>query len=388
MLNLIVFAYDAIRLKFKLFSDPVTEKYGDVTKLIYPNLSGKEQLDLALETWRDRPFEYEPFTQFKERPFKGNYVNVDPNGFRITSDQGPWPLKNDDFNIFLFGGSTTFNYGLPDDETIASFMQRRLNRVSTQRKVNVYNFGRGFYTSAQERILFEKLLSEGHIPEMAIFIDGINEIQNLYTGPKFTGELRDAMDESNGWLISKILRKLPATKYLWLQMNVWQHEKNQKNIQPQDSNEKTRADSRLFVITELANYYLHNKQLTQAAADAYGVQSVFVWQPSPYYGYDLAYHPFANPNKPENLITKNLYELMANLVDAGNLGNNFIYLADMQRDKPVPLYVDAIHYSAAMSQTIADSIAQLMFKQNLVPSSLNTTTDDLVAKLLSSPQVP
>ena len=53
--------------------DPVSAKYGE-SKLgaAYPGKSHEVIQDLLRETW-SRPYVYEPFTEFKERPYKGNY---------------------------------------------------------------------------------------------------------------------------------------------------------------------------------------------------------------------------------------------------------------------------------------------------------------------------
>src|SRR5262245_56086849 len=157
-------------------------------KKVYPDLS-KEAIDKLLkETW-SRPFVYETFTQFKESPYRGDYVNVDENGFRIGKNQGPWPPSPGNLNIFLFGGSTTFGYGVPDHQTIASYLQQFLSD-KLGREVRVYNFGRGFYYSTQERILLEKLLSSGFHPDLAVFIDGYNDFMYRFGDePLFTTEL-------------------------------------------------------------------------------------------------------------------------------------------------------------------------------------------------------
>ena len=38
---------------------------------------------MKLMAW---PHVYEPYTQFKERPYRGKYVNVDENGFRFVTE--------------------------------------------------------------------------------------------------------------------------------------------------------------------------------------------------------------------------------------------------------------------------------------------------------------
>src|SRR6185369_12207002 len=100
-------------------------------------------------------------------------VTVDPAGFRAGRDQRPWPPDPARFNVFVFGGSTTFGYGVADGDTIASQLQPLLARHG--RDVAVYNFGRGYYYSTQERILYEQLLAGGFVPALAVFIDGLND---------------------------------------------------------------------------------------------------------------------------------------------------------------------------------------------------------------------
>ena len=169
-------------------SDPVSEKYGEERlETVYPHLNGDEIRELLQETW-SRSYVYEPFTQFRERVYQGEYVNVDINGYRISKDQAVWPPPAGELNIFLFGGSTTFGYGVEDSQTIASHLQDSM-RSSLGRKVNVYNFGRGFYYSTQERILFEVLLSSGYVPDMAVFLDGLNDFYHYDGNPLYTERL-------------------------------------------------------------------------------------------------------------------------------------------------------------------------------------------------------
>lgn len=72
---------------------------------VYPRMKTEEIRELLFETWT-RPYLYEPFTQFRERPYSGKYVNVSQDGFREVADQERWPPNEDNFNIFMFGGST------------------------------------------------------------------------------------------------------------------------------------------------------------------------------------------------------------------------------------------------------------------------------------------
>ena len=83
------FGYYAVRSIRDNSSDPVTKKYGKkAITAVYPHLKEQEIKVLLKETW-SRPYVYEPFTQFKERVFHGEFVNVDTHGFRFSKNQGP-----------------------------------------------------------------------------------------------------------------------------------------------------------------------------------------------------------------------------------------------------------------------------------------------------------
>ena len=177
---------------------------------IYPDLSREEINDLLRETW-SRPYVYEPFTQFKERPYKGKYLNVSEDGFRITKNPGPWPPDEKYFNVFLFGGSTTFNYGVPDHQTIASHLQDFVAAAGLEKESRVYNFGRAHYYSTQERLLFEKLITVGFIPDMAVFVDGLNDFYRYKDELAFAYELEELFEMQNGSTLY-VLNRLPLTR--------------------------------------------------------------------------------------------------------------------------------------------------------------------------------
>jgi hypothetical protein len=57
---------------------------------------------------------------------------------------------------------------------------------------------------------------------------------------------------------------------------------------------------------------------------------------------------------------------MAELLQVTSLGDNFLWCADIQKSKTVPLYVDKMHYSASFSKEFAIEIANLVINRSLV----------------------
>ena len=334
------------------YKDQIFFSYSKPLREIYPNLMGSELNLLLYETW-SRPYVYEPYTQFKERPFKGKYVNVDKNGFRLTKDQGPWPPNPNNFNIFLFGGSTTFCYGLKDEETIASYLQDLFlnKKISKRKEVKVYNFGRGNYFSSQEKVLFQELISNGYKPDIAIFIDGLNDFYYCNNEPLFTDKLRRFIDYKG----KKLLLEFPL-------LNLIRDIKKIGDVESEnDSGEKKYNDEKL--ITSAANRYITNKKLIEVVANAFGVKTLFIWQPVPTYKYDLSYHIFSGRGFGRFLYSKYGYVYMEQYVKKNNLGSNFIWLANIQENLKKPLYVDIDHYSAQMSFTLAKEIYNFLINK-------------------------
>ncbi len=350
LVNVGLFLYFNIR-DLGFYRNQIFLKYSEPLDKIYPYLKSDEINELLWETW-SRSFIFEPYTLFKERPFKGKYVNVSENGFRIVKDQGPWPPDTNNFNIFLFGGSTTFNYGVPDDHTIASRIQQCLSLSLRNKRVCVYNFGRGNYFSSQERVLFEKLLSNGYMSDLAIFIDGINDFYYYNDEPLYTDKLARFVETGGG-----ILFRIPLLKLLEeLRGN------NKHSDLALDLNEE--KYNKPDLINDTINRYLANKKLMENAGKAFGVKTLFVWQPAPTYNYDLKYHRFAKEGFGRFTYSKFGYKKMAEIKD--KLGSDFLWLADIQQDKQKALYVDIDHYNSELSQELAFNICNFLIKNNLV----------------------
>ncbi|MFC1593744.1 SGNH/GDSL hydrolase family protein [Candidatus Omnitrophota bacterium] len=339
---------------------------------VYPNLNRNEINDLLGETW-NRSLRYEPFTQFKESARKGTYVNVDESGFRHCKDQAPWPPNQECFNVFLFGGSTTFNYGLPDNQTIATYLQEALLKQSPGKNVCVYNFGRGYYYSSQERILFEKLLTEDHVPNLAIFIDGLNEIYNFEDRPYFSDDLEKFIDVKapNKTILTLLYDRLPITRLARSRQETANVPFEQQSLREilagraalKDNDDTVGADA---LVVALLKKYTRNKLLIENAASMAGVIPVFVWQPVPTYNYDLTNYRFVKSISAGLFVSGLTYPIMKQIEKQGTLGNNFLWCADIQKDTQESLYVDQSHYNATMSKRLASYIVEQINERDLL----------------------
>jgi len=366
LLNAILNAVFIVREYFPW--NPVSAKYDpSILNAIYEGLSEREIDTLLKETW-SRPVIYNPFTQFKERPYRGFYVNVDSNGFRITKNQGPWPPQSNSLNIFLFGGSTTFGYGVPDDQTIASHLQAYLTS-RLDRDLRVYNFGQGSYYSTQERILYEELLASGFVPDIALFIDGVNDFYHNSNEPLLTNRFREFVEHPVSSSINEIISTTSlsrVTRVFRDRFSRWLLKEEQSSEQ---FNEKAEANvnSRKFgdgkSIDLVIKRYLTNKKLIEAVSKSFGVKPIFVWQPSPTYHYDRRYHPFSEGGFGGHSLSQYGYQRIAELIEKNPFGDNFMWCADIQKNEKIALYVDKMHYSAGFSKQFAMVIAEFLIER-------------------------
>jgi len=334
------------------------DEYG-IDKLLkaYPGWREEDIKNLVSENYRESRFEFEPFTGFRQRPFRGKFVKVDPAGFRFSKDQAPWPPRSDTVNVFVFGGSTAYGFGLPDDETIASYLEECAPANHPGEFVSVYNFGREGYFSSQELILFQQLLNAGFVPQVAVFIDGLNDFWAV-SGPLYTDRLRDVFD---GKQDHGPLEDLPMVRAAYWMAARWRKPQLQRPVGTADQNRWTKPQQRAIQDTDpalpksIADRWLANKRMIESIAKDFGVQPVFVWQPVPAYKYDTRYDLFYR-SYPVYTRCRYGYALMDNLRAEGKLGADVLWLADMQQDKQENLYVDTAHYSATFSKEIAAQI--------------------------------
>jgi len=337
--------------------DPITLTYGDrAFALVYPGHSQADVRELLRETW-SRPITWEPFTEYRERRFQGRFVNVHPAGFRVSRGRAAWPTEPGRLNVFVFGGSTTFGYGVADDETIVSGLQAFLDQRLGAGKAACYNFGRGSYYSTTERILFENLLTEGDVPKVAVFVDGLNEFA---FGAPFPAELlRKAVNRPVRGALAELESELPVAQLI---------ARLKAGRMPRRSNAELAAsfDDPELLDSRIERYEA-NRRLIRAAASAWSVQPLFVWQPVPTYRYDLRYHLFGDLDFGINNYSSFGYARMALRLRSAPPEPDFVWAADMQEGVREPLYVDQVHYTAAMSTLVAERIGRALLQDGILP---------------------
>jgi lysophospholipase L1-like esterase len=368
ILNVAFGALFLVRDTFRQKSNPVSLTYGSRLDAVYPDFPEPERTQMLSEAW-NRPYQYADFIHFQERPCVGKYVNVDEAGFRHSIDQGPWPPRSEHLNVFCFGGSTTFGYGVTDEQTVGSHLQQALT-LTTKQHVCVYNFGVGWHFSTQERIRFEQLLAADIVPDIALFLDGINDsTQACLNRPAFSPQLAAAFEQVQGFgaqrPASGTTRAGSLSESLFYQWPVGRLARSLAARKPVTTPETFILDAKSAARS--CAVYRWNRTLITAAAKARGVIPIFVLQPAPGYHLDESKHLFANADLCRNEAL--FYETMQQDLKTHLPGDNFLWCADLADTTAGPLYVDTCHYTDKFSQVIANDIVQKCNEKGLVESN-------------------
>lgn len=312
---------------------------------------------------------YDPFVELKHPQFSGRFYHFHEAAFRHVRLQGPWPPSPEFFNIFFFGGSTTMNVG-PDWTAIPSYLQDQLNDTLKGDKIRVYNFGCGSYFSTQERIRLQQVLLDRAVPNLVIFLDGVNDFYFFDGRPSIAGFFQHALDTHNRENLEATKNRTGASpKWQKLKEFWWSLPLLRATDLIADVLAKRKASAAEVpyrpievdpdTLVPALNRYLDNKRQIEAICGEYGIDTLFVLQPTPAYKYDLRHHVALSHHYGLGGHERSGvgYGLIAKALETQLFGANFLSLADIQENEQRPLYLDNMHYTSEFSRIIAQHIA-------------------------------
>lgn len=338
----------------------------------YPNRTDEQIARLVLESW-NVPLICDRDTLYHEQPFQGYYITVDHERFRWIQDQSAWPPDKSNYIIFLFGGSTTFGYGVSNEETIPSYLQRYLRELTRSNKISIYNFGHSFFFSLQERWEFQRLIQHGIVPDLAIFIDGLNDFYHWSGQPTYRSckepnsmseKLRNTFvcrDDELCWPLQRFASQFHIDTLF---------ERHQKPLAIVNEATPPPFDDRAANMA-IIDRWLANKRAIEETAEASHVSTLFIVQPVPTYAYDARNHLFPDDLEQHGRSRwgYGIWETKIAADVANTWTANLVNLAHLGEGGNKALYVDPVHYTAAFADKIASAIA-----------------DDIASRGLTAPQ--
>jgi hypothetical protein len=122
------------------------------------------------------------------------------------------------------------------------------------------------------------------------------------------------------------------------------------------------------VIDRVIARYLATRRVAEAIARAHGARTAFVWQPVPTYRYQPARADYRASAAGIEYTTYG-YRRMADLAASRDMGNDFLWCAEVHTGVPGVLYIDKVHYSPRMSDLVAGCIADLLDQRRLLAAA-------------------
>ena len=292
--------------------------------------------------------DYKPFVEFTERRRSNIFTSVSILGNRCNKNNIPncQPAKGGREEIWLFGGSTTFGYGVKNDETISAYIEKKLNN-----EYRVINFGAGYYFSTQERILFNNLLLELSPPYAAIFIDGLNDLGREYNFNEtiYSNGIKSKMNKSSNDEIKDYFKERFHRLNIVRLINQLKDKNKIKKKEKNQSNELGNAK-----ISQLVDVLVNNQKINEGISEKYNIKLLNILQPVPIYidSYSTSKVPKEFLPTEDKSFIKNVklgYQIY--LSKSENMSLNLSKLKIKE-----PMYIDSVHYSPEFNKIIADTV--------------------------------
>ncbi len=162
--------------------------------------------------------EFDPLQMWRLRPgYSSGEIRISPEGFRT-----PLPQPSEEARlVFLIGGSSVFGVGMPEQKTVAYFLQQLADRFQPEKRFRFINAGVTGYYSTQELIHLERhVLSRK--PAMVIALTGRNDaFYGLHPNFKsdaipYIGYLREQMGALDPYYSSLTAPSSPLHAVNWL----------------------------------------------------------------------------------------------------------------------------------------------------------------------------
>ena len=232
-----------------------------------------------LEQLRDR---WEPYVYFRQRPFAGQTITIEPDGRRRTW-QPPLPraTRRGPSKLLMLGGSSLWGFGARDDRTIPSLVARKLHERDC--RVEVRNLAEIGYVSTQEVVAMVRELQVGYRPDLVIFYDGVNDSTSaLLEGEAgVTTNERNRRDEFNirqsparlaGALIASLIRDSASFRLARIIGRRLAADRGTARGMPGDNRRRE-------LIAEVVRRYQANLSTVDRLGREFGFEALYFWQP-------------------------------------------------------------------------------------------------------------
>lgn len=285
---------------------------------------------------------YSPFVLWRRQPFSSPTINIDTEGHRSVPGTN---CTLSSFKIFFFGGSAAWGTGSPDWGTIPAHLQEHLAPRFKQ-GLCIVNYAESSWNSNQEVIQLLIAIRQNHLPDLALFYDGWNDINIAFeTGsPHLHRHFRmisSKLDKKRDWT-TPLKLVIPNLLKQGLLSSLFDFASLQEQKDLKDP----------MFLDSVASNYESNIKIASNLGKEYGFKVHFFKQP------DLSnqqrkVHPDELKIKANLRLTEFVRDIDARM-DQGH--SDFSNLKDALNDLPGQVYIDSVHVTPEANRVLAQKI--------------------------------
>jgi lysophospholipase L1-like esterase len=217
--------------------------------------------------------QYTPFIGWTRKDYTGRYINI-KDGHRQT--YRPSMNSKPVLRLYIFGGSFTWGTGGRDDYTIASYLVKLAGQEGMY--VEAENYAESAFVNWQSVIRFAELCAEGKVPDIAIFVEGVNDVGAKLQTP-YLKRVHANFPEWREWV------EQHDDPRKWFEKNSLLHKVARRlgyGLEERRAREtilSTEPERVQRLAHEIVTTYQENAAFVRKLAEAYGFKAWFFWQP-------------------------------------------------------------------------------------------------------------
>jgi lysophospholipase L1-like esterase len=320
----------------------------------------------AAQYWHEmiasRRNRYQPHVLWRRAPMKGQTINIDEQGIRVTPGA---QCTAGSFKVFAFGGSTMWGTGSPDWATIPAYLQSGIKALKDG-LVCVVNFGESGFTSTQGVIELMVQLQQGNIPDVTISFDGVNDIYVAYQSGRPGGNENDDQLAAR-FERREITKKNPFAALLELsslhELAVSLVTKLRPEVAsaPKVVTYETKGIDPTNLADSIVQTYRSNYNIVGSLAQRYGFKSFFFWPPYIAVGKKALTPDEVELKRAVDPALTKLYLLAYRKIELlAPQQKNLVYLGEIFDSYEPLLWLDDVHVTPEGNKLIAQRMLQVI----------------------------
>ena len=323
---------------------------------------------------------YSPYTIWRRKFFKGELVNIDITGVRVTHGNSD---RDDALQVWMFGGSTLWGEGAPDAQTIPSNLAELLNK-SLNVHARVKNYGERGFVSTQEVVYLLRQLQTKPPPDVVVFYDGVNDAATASNWPEVPGvhvsldRIRTRfeggfVDEEQRRGFVRSLGLYRAARIVLDRIDARSYSDVRLSTDPPTADELSPRyldEADFDFLGDLAlRIWMKNHSYVEALGDKFGFIPIFVLHPSmwtegkPLHDSELAIlaEEFRSRGMTHIMATRaKLAELLDDRLEGSRDLDGIYNLADAFQGISDPLYIDYVHVTGRGNAIVAEKLLDIV----------------------------